>query len=109
MKDDCQAGWGKVPRLEYSDCIVTQRVNPGAKEVYFSFQKSTAHPLNAWKVKRAQTIAKGRKNVRSSTVCLHDFKAFFALAVMVVFGVMFSTSIFLATISISLICQMKLR
>ena len=68
-----------------------------------------AHPLNAWKVKRVQTIAEGRKNVRSSAVSLHDIKAFFALVMRVVFGVMFSTSIFLATISISLTCQMKLR
>ena len=33
LKDNCQAGWGKIPRLEYGDCIVTQCVNPGAKEV----------------------------------------------------------------------------
>ena len=36
-------------------------------------------------------------------------EAFLALVMIVVFGAMFSTSIFLATISISLICQIKVK
>ena len=45
----------------------------------FLFYKFLCYPLRAWKVKRVQTMTKGRKNVRSATASLHDTKVFFTL------------------------------